>query len=382
MKKALKISLVALSVIVIISTLPYYKTNIYNFEEPQAFSGSTFYNPYQNLDKNWYKANFHAHSKLHFGLANGDNTPKELYTVYDSMNYQLPCISNYNSILPNTYKRHPFLSAYEHGLNGGAIHQLVLNNQTAKAFDFPFWQTKHHKQYIINNQKNAQNIIVLAHPNFKTGYSKADLAVLSNYQLFEVVSPRATSVDLWDQALSNGHAVWASGNDDAHHTRFGGCGVCWNMINSDTNSTEALLQSLKAGKSFATRGWVGQNMNQLQSLSTDSNIYKLTLHHASDSIILKSDHGKTVAVASNTNTIRYKIEDDNSYIRAEIFDTEEWNAYTRIYLNPVIRMQGSKFVQHKNIPQINSIKSNVFKMGLLTVHLLILMLALLFFRKK
>ena len=160
MIKFSKVLIIATLGIILITSVPYYKTTIYNFTEPKPFSGHEFYNPYKNIGSQWIKANFHAHTIMHNGLANGENTPDELYTVYDSMKYDLPCISNYNSILPNLLNRHPFLTAYEHGLNGGAIHQLVLNNEQANRFDFPFWQSKHHKQFIINDQKNFCNKVI------------------------------------------------------------------------------------------------------------------------------------------------------------------------------------------------------------------------------
>lgn len=98
MKKIGKIILASLILLFLIGTLPYYWTNIFNFSEPKPFQGEVFYNPYKNISKSWIKANLHAHSILHHGLAYGQNTPEELFHVYDSMNYDLACISNYNNM--------------------------------------------------------------------------------------------------------------------------------------------------------------------------------------------------------------------------------------------------------------------------------------------
>lgn len=382
MLKLIKIVVGVVLGLFLLGTLPYYLTNIYNFSEPQPFKGNVFYNPYETLGKHWIKANFHAHSILHFGLANGDNTPEEMYAVYDSMNYGLPCISNYNRILPDTYQRQPYLSAYEHGFNGGAIHQLVLNNKESVIFDFPFWQSIHHKQTVLEQQKSADNIIVLAHPNYKTGYRAKDLASLSHYDMFEGISARASSIALWDVALSHGHAVWVSGNDDAHNTRFGVCGVCWNMINTNSLSTEALVGSLKLGRTYATRGWIGQEMNRPVSLTVDSNLYTLILKQASDSIILKSDQGKTVAVATQTDRISYTIPEDNTYVRAEIFDTEAWNTYTRTYLNPIIRTPDGQLTKHSITAEVNRFKTYAWRGGLFLFHLLFIGLIYYLYKKR
>lgn len=249
---------------------------------------------------------------------------------------------------------------------------MVLNSSKENAFDFPFWQSKNHKQTVINQQKKDDNIIILAHPRFKTGYTENELALLCNYDMFEGVSPRATSIDLWDQALSNGHAVWISGNDDSHKIKFGTCGVCWNMINVDTTSTEALLNSLFAGRTYATRGWVGQNMNKLVSITTDSAVYRIKLLHASDSIILKSDGGKTVAFTINSNQLTYTIKESDSYLRAEIYDTESWNTYTRVYLNPVVRTPNGELIKHSTKASVNKLKTYLWRFGLLLFHLLLL----------
>ncbi|HAM98512.1 MAG TPA: hypothetical protein DCQ26_07850 [Marinilabiliales bacterium] len=364
-KKALSIGAIILTCSFIIATLPYYKTVIYKLPAPKPFAGDTFYNPYQTTGKQWIKANFHAHSIMHFGLANGDNTPEEMFAVYDSMHYDLACISNYNNILPNNYPKRYYLPAYEHGLNTGAIHRLVLNNQQADRFDFPFYQNVHHKQQVLNLQKSEDNLVGLTHPVFKTGYSKSDLKYLTNYDLFEGISVRATSIERWDEALSHGHPVWVIGNDDAHNTRFGTCGVCWTMVNVDSLTKDEVLKNLKSGNSYATRGWVGQEMNRIKGVSIDSNRYVLELEKKSDSIILKSDFGKTVAVATHANKISYTIQETDTYLRAELFDTEPWNNYTKTYLNPVVRTVDGTCPSNRATLEINKTKTWLWRMGFL-----------------
>jgi len=103
--------------------IPYYKTTIYNFTTSKPFVGSAFYNPYKNIDSLWVKANFHAHSKLKYGLTNGQNTIDEMYAIYDSLNYDAACLSNYNYITPDNFDRGFYLPVYEHGINFGTVHQ-------------------------------------------------------------------------------------------------------------------------------------------------------------------------------------------------------------------------------------------------------------------
>jgi hypothetical protein len=366
--KLVKIGLVLL----VLLSLPYYKTEIFDFEKGVPFKGDVFYNPYNGISTTWLKANFHAHSKLHWGLANGEDTPEEMYQRYDSIHYDMPLISNYNSILPDIYNRELYIPAYEHGMNFGTIHQLVLNSKGVENYDFMFYQSKSHKQSVINKQKLAGDILILAHPSFKNGYSKKDLHVLNNYDLFEGVSPRASSIALWDEALTHGHAVWATGSDDAHEKGLNFTGVCWTMVNVNDSSEQAILKALKKGAFYATRGWQGQEMFRIKKVSVDTGVYHLQLDSRVDSLIVKSDFGKTVATAFQTDRISYVIQDENSYVRAEAFKTEPWNSYTKSYINPVVRTVNGKLIKHNSTATVNSLLTGLFRVILLLVHLSLL----------
>ncbi|MGE0562050.1 MAG: hypothetical protein AB7O47_09555 [Flavobacteriales bacterium] len=368
--KGLKTTVKVLLSLFFLSTLPYYNSVFYSFVPNTPFTGNVFYNPYQDVNGEWIKANFHAHSKLALGLTNGDNTMKQMFEKYDSLNYDLPCLSNYNSITLK-HDRSFYTNVYEHGLNIGFTHQLVLNATDASVFDYPFFQFTSGKQYIINKLKTEDNLIALAHPSFKTGYGLEELEVLKNYDLMEVVSPRATSIEHWDKALTSGKIVWAIGNDDSHSNADEDCGVVWTMINVSKRDNNTVIESLKDGKCYATKGWFGQEMNELKSLTIHDNNYQLELMQNADSITLISDKGKVVATAVNAKTISYNILPENSYVRAEIFETEEWNTYTRMYINPVIRtLNGSIDTSIVN-QQISWIKTIFFFTILVLLHLFV-----------
>jgi len=360
-------------IVIILGSLPYYKTVVFDFQTGTPFTGSKFYNPYKTITNSWIKANFHAHSKLYFGLTNGENTPEEMYSRYDSLGYDLACISNYNSILPNNFNRNLYIPTYEHGRNFGTKHQLVINSNNVNNYDFFLFQNKHHKQAVINAQKETGELVVLAHANFKKGYSKKDMKLLNNYDLFEGVTVLASSIDLWDIALTNGHAVWITGSDDAHSNTIDKTGVCWTMINTTDTTEEDVINSLVRGASYAQRGWQAQEMHRIKKVSVNDGIYTLELSTKADSIILKSDFGKTVSIATNTNSISYNIQVKNTYVRAEIFESEIWNSYTKTYVNPVIRSENGEFNKHNN-----QNTKNVFKTWLVRFLILITNLAMLF----
>jgi hypothetical protein len=114
-------------------------------------------------------------------------------------------------------------------------------------------------------------------------------------------------------------------------------------------------------------------MHRMQSVTVDSGVYKLELNGKADSIILKSDFGKTVAAVANAERISYQIQPENSYVRAEIFDTEVWNTYTKMYLNPVIRTETGAMVKHNNNIEPNMLKTWLFRLVLFIIQIVLLL---------
>ena len=349
---------------------------MYDFEKGQPFSGEHFYNPYENMDSSWLKANMHAHSKSFNGFANGENTTEEMHGRYQGLGYDIDILTNYNQLEHRSSSDRLNFPSYEHGFNIGMVHQLVINAEKVKPFDFPLFQLRSHKQHNINRLKQKNNLIVLAHPKWKNGHSMSDLQYLYNYDLIEGISERANSIRNWDAALSSGHWVWVVGNDDAHDFSDRHSGVVWTMINGNGGSGEDVLQNLRNGNHYATKGWVGQKMYELSALQVLGNKLQLKLNVPVDSIILKSDQGKIVKTTTNSDTISYVIQSENTYVRAEIFETESWNDYTKTYLNPIVRSADGKMVSRQLYlgPTICWVKSILYWIILLLIDIFLLRL--------
>lgn len=355
----------------VVLTTPNYYTVIYDFETPTPFYGNAFYNPYKTIGDTWLTCNFHAHSELFGGLTNGENSILEMHEKYQALGYDIPCISNYNSVTPQfANKKYPLL-AYEHGLNRGWIHQLVLNDKKAKPFDYPVFQLTSHKQFMLNRLKNDTNLIVLAHPSFQKGYAAEEMSYLTNYDLIEGVSVRANSINLWDKLLSAGRAKWIVANDDSHDTLTAHTGVTWTSVNVLDNSKNGVLESLKAGRHIAQRGWMAQFTANIESLTVTDQVYRLKITHPIDSIILISDGGKQVAYTTNTDSISYSITDENTYVRAELFNSTKWNNYSKLYLNPVIRTTNAEFFERKLRHETNWLLTLLFWFTLAAFHSLV-----------
>jgi len=368
MMKFLKILLKALAVLVLLAIIPNYNTVMYKFGDFNKFSGEQFYNPYSDLKSDWVKVNFHAHAKAYGGVSLGSNSAEEMLAKYDTLGYDLACISNYGFV-QDSIPGHKYMPVYEHGFNRRWIHQLVINETQSKPFDYPLFQNRSTRQYMINRLKTDNNLIVLNHPNHKKAYRSKDLTYLNNYDLLEGISEFANSIEQWDIALSSGHAAWIVGNDDSHDLSDYHIGIAWNMINVDSLTNSEIIKSLKLGKFYATKGWLGQEMNKLRSLSVNDGLYILKMVRKADSIALFSDNGQLLTYALNIDSISYQIKPENSYVRAQIFESEKWNKYTMMYLNPVIRTKTGNFEAHNNKNKVNYFFSVIYWIALFCFQL-------------
>jgi hypothetical protein len=141
------------------------------------------------------------------------------------------------------------------------------------------------------------------------------------------------------------------------------------MINVESKENKEIIKSLKAGKTYATKGWLGQEMNKLERLSVEDGFYKLKMQRKADSIVLISDKGKVVSSITNSDSIFYQIQNENTYVRAQIFETEKWNKYTMMYLNPVVRTETLELLQHNNQNKVNYFLSIIYWMVLFVIQL-------------
>jgi len=205
---------------------------------------------------------------------------------------------------------------------------------------------------------------------------------LHNYDLFEGVSVLRNSIKLWDAALSSGHAVWVLGDDDAHSSDYRACGRCWNMVNVEILTPENVIDALKIGKTYATSGQHGEEINRLICQRVVNRTVHFQLEHNSDSIVLKSDWGKIVAYATDTNAIDYQITDSNSYVRAEVYDVLSWNKTNQMYFNPVVRTVNGQFLAHNNESSINILLTWFCRLSVLIVHFIVVFLYIKLLRYK
>ncbi len=349
--------------------LIYLPCNMYDFKTPEKFSGNFLYNPYKNPSANWQKTNFHAHAVAWNGITNGKQQAQKILDLYKQKNYAYACISNYESIAKEDAQPGA-IEVYEHGYNIYKTHQLVIMPQQVCYNDFPLWQFTSSKQFVINKLSNKAKAVVVAHPLLKHGYSDKDLKKISGYNLMEVLNHSGNASCKWDIALSAGKPVWIIGDDDTHdvydpNQTF----VNWTMIDCSRHNKDSLVNSLIAGNAYAVNGRNSFNDNKLLYETANGMQMKIAVALKADSIKLIGENGIIKKTGFNTDKIDYIFKDNDSYIRAVIY-----NKQTTMYLNPVIRYNGISIPQNITTATININDTFLYRSMLIAGWLIILVL--------
>src|SRR5262249_29188256 len=157
------------------------------------FHGDQFCNPYASATAAWKRANFHAHGLAWLGLSSAAQTDDEVVAAYLRSGYDVAAISNYQKITDSGT-----IPVYEHGFNVGKQHQLATGARRVAWFDFPFWQSIHQKQYVLDRVARSAELVAIAHPAAnRHAYSDDELRRLAGYQLLEVVNGKFTAERSW-----------------------------------------------------------------------------------------------------------------------------------------------------------------------------------------
>lgn len=360
---------IALSLLFLMLLLRYIAPARYDFPETHAFSGDKWYVPYKNLDSaNWFKANFHMHSRAWGGMTDGaENLDHEVFDVYKKAGYGTISISNYQNINELYQDSSSYIPAYEHGYGFYKNHQLCLGAKKVTWYDLPFGQNIHHKQYIINLLRPTTELLSINHPAFFGGYSPEDFTYLSGYNFIEALNGFRNSVAHWDSALSTGHPALIMANDDMHDIHdVGEVGRRFMWINAPTADKQDVLDALRRGnaigvqysaaikETLAEKAIVLSHIPKLKEFSLKNDTLYVKFDSVAAEILFVADHGKVVFQASRTYSASMPVTRDNSYIRVEArFNSGDQKREVHLYLNPLIRSDNG------SLPEMPAVKINL-----------------------
>jgi Protein of unknown function (DUF3108) len=325
------VAIVALSVLL----LPYVFVPVYMFHSPTPFSGATLYNPYGDIGATWQRANFHAHSRAWAGLTSGTQSPDEVRAAYLARQYDIIGISNYHQ-LTRARGDSTFLPIYEHGFSIRKSHQLIIGARQIVGLDFPLWQTSQAKQYILARLRDSAALTAIVHPYLRTGYTMAQLPLLSGYDLLEVRSHWADASAWWDAVLSTGNPIWAIGNDDMHDiTKPREMGVVWTEVNASSAEPAAVISALRRGHMYVVAGSLVDSLAKLESVVVRGDTITTRFDRVVDSARVLVDGGLVRATRAGVREIAYVLSPMDHYARVVAR-----SAGSTLILNPVIRSAG------------------------------------------
>lgn len=331
----------------------YLMAPVYQFSNPVAFHGSKLYNPYQNMKPDhWRQYNFQVQSKAWGGLTSGRENSNELIdSIYKTLGFDHVATSDYQKINNYGSQKPSFIPTYEHGYNIFKTHQVCIGARRVLWIDLILFQTTSMKQWIIDQLDKDCDIVVLAHPKLRNGYTLKDLKKLTHYRFMEVLNNIRISVKHWDTALSSGQLVWIIGDDDAHDvTNMNEVGRKFTMINSPTLNRDDIIASLKTGNAYgvdflpkmdvpmAERVERIKHVPVIQSVKLVGDTLTVVADHQATTINFIGQEGIIRYTALDTTAASYVIRPEDTYIRTEF----KFPDGSSIYLNPVVRYDGEK----------------------------------------
>ncbi len=365
-----KILLILLIFLLTLLWVPYLKSKIYRFSDTDAFSGQNVYNPYQEMDSSfWIKANFQIQSYAWKGITNGRlNTNERIDSLYKYLDYDVIATSDYMKINRFGEGSPEYLPVYEHGYGIFKNHQVCVGSERVNWLDFFYYQSLHHKQQVINEIRDENELIFIAHPKLRQGYKPDDFKYLTNYDGIEVLNNYRTSLEHWDAALSTGHFVTILSDDDAHDiSNPDEVGHYCTIINVPVLNRKNVVSSLKTGNAFGAEIYreLGdsyqikkeklKDLAQLKSVTFVNDSIEVGLDRVASEIRFIGQNGKLKFSEENVQSAKYKFKDEDTYIRIEIFFPNK----NKFYLNPFVRYD--ELISQPKVPEVSWLKTWLFR---------------------
>ena len=329
---------------------------VYNFSEPTAFHGNQWYNPYSTIDTNYLRlSNFQIQSKSYGGVTNGRNNSSErVFSTYKNLGYDVITISDYMKINHYQEDSFPHVTVYEHGYGAFKNHQVCLGASEVMWLDFPLFQSKNSKQFVLNELKKKNKCVAIAHPSLRDAYSVEDMKVLRGYDLIEALSNFKNSLELWDAALSSGNPVFLIADDDAHNLdKPNDYGRVATVIHSANTAEDSLLSALKKGSAYGLVVQTPEGDSHEAKAKRFKKLPQMLAHTvANDSVHLQfsdsirelkavGQDGKVLldlALNNQSSSYTFALAGVSHFVRFEV----KMKDGSKIYTNPIIRSDDGK----------------------------------------
>lgn len=377
-KSITAIILIALMVVIATSVSP-----IYNFAEPEPFSGPDIFNPYRNIDTAhcWKKANFHVHTRVKGLLNECDYWPEEVYRFHERLGYDIVTFSNHNELTIHPFDSTLQVNVYEHGYNLFKFHKLVFGSKDVNRFDNLLPLLASQRQFQLDILGKESDFIQFNHPLRTTLTTKELMEKVSGYEIIELDCGKSTENEFWDWALSAGHYSFGLANDDLHYPdRTNRFARRCNFICSPSAGYEDIKKTLLDGCYYSMRipdygngDWEiktkkNKQLPHIKDIGIKGDSIFIQLSHIADSIKVFGQNHATLHMTTGSNHAGYVIKEDDHYARFTIYFPEG----EVIYSNPFARYDASIADNPVKTPQhsINITLTILFNATLLAMMIL------------
>ena len=284
-------------------------------------------NPY-NINGNWYRGNFHTHTKNspcgHYDLEWVLNLYKSYKENYDFLaitdHFYMTDLSKYNDS-----KDLILFNGVEFKLKCYQTLGINIPEYTDNKDDY----SNHQELFDKVNKEGGINIICHPHLSKDDYWSYDSLMKLKGYIGIEVYnnnvrldnSGRAVASDLWDKLLSSGRKIYGFADDDMHvFSRVGGG---FNMVCAKEKSRESILESVKKGRFYASSGVF------LKDICVSDDEISLKLEHNIPAYIRFIGYKGKLLKETFGLEGSYKADGSEKYIRVEVFREDGAKAWTQ-----------------------------------------------------
>ncbi len=384
---------IAVGILLYIVVNQYFFCPQYNFPTPHPFSGSFIYNPYQNMDSlQWRKCNFHAHTRAWYGATTGEGNEEKLWNTYDSLGYDVHCISNYERVNRYHDTAHNYLAAYEHGYGLMKNHHLLLNTRQVIWGDYYFPQTLSNKQHMLEClHADDTQLLCINHPLLSHGYAPDNMRYLRGYDCLEVLRENNTYSFLnWDAALESGNPVFILADDDVHHIDNPfevGRNCTW--VNSSTIRANDIILALKTGNAYGMivgytpdetmqqkLAKVKAGLPMLRDVHLNGDTINVRVSKKAQEINFFGENLQQIGMILSASEGMYVMKKTDPYVRVQI----KFDDGTQMFLNPFFRYDGN-FPEQK-IPPVNELKTILLRIGGVLILLSYLIILIVRGRRK
>ncbi|MCI0652680.1 MAG: hypothetical protein L0Z55_12445 [Planctomycetes bacterium] len=315
---------------------------IYEYAAARSFAGDQWYDPYRAPDSGpvtWLRCNFHAHTKLLGGLANGEQSVPEMLDFYRARGYDVVGISNYQSIRPAMDGEEIFVPVYEHGYGARYHHQTVIGARRVNWLEYPLYQERRHKQHVLDALRDDGEFLVINHPDRSEAYDLDDMRALTGHHAVEICSRFAEAEAHWDAALTAGRPIWGMASDDCHNVeRPTQTEIGWVVVGVGERTSRGVYDALRAGRFASVWAKNHEAPNRLIQCRLDGDLLRVCFAEPTEFIRFVGDAGAVRAEFNRTDAAEYRLRAEDTYVRI-VAQTRG----TRHYMNPVFRHAGEPF---------------------------------------